>query len=372
MNITQTGDDAQKADDYPVYTSQEIDAISRGLANGRRGRGYTASREAGAMTYSNKMSSHIVRLSLTDDELRAGLGISYLEAIVREMDSDAVFAMFYILRQLAPPSPLVGPDVPQGWFNLDDIIEAINWAPRGTEQRRMMHGRIWQYIKFCERAVVTGQRTKKYINRSTNKEIPTFVEVPLWKTYGVEWAEQGTLPFAEEVPVRVQIQIAPQFVELLTSPVTAQYLPMGERIASIAGGKPSGAWARSIGLALMSFWRRHRSKALAFEIVPTRRELLNQYPPTSGAPEEILNSNDPLRAVEFWCGALQHLADSRVLAREGEVVTTAKAMRASLPRQGWKDKWLDEPVRLTPTQDMREAIELAGSPQKKPSRAFEA
>ena len=39
-------------------------------------------------------------------------------------------------------------------------------------------------------------------------------------------------------------------------PDTAQFLPLGEVLGAIPGGKPAGAWARVIGLALSNFWRR--------------------------------------------------------------------------------------------------------------------
>jgi hypothetical protein len=185
------------------------------------------------------------------------------------------------------------------------------------------------------------------------------VESSLWQIAATERPVQPSIPGIDpdEAPVRAKLTITKEWVGLLSSPQMAQYLPLGERLGAIPGNKPSGAWARVIGLSLASFWRREPAAALAGSIKPTRRELLERYPPKTGAVDAVLATANPRRALEYWCDALQILVEQGIVADEGEARASYKEMRAQLPRQDWGQTWLDEPVDLRPGELMRESVE---------------
>lgn len=351
--MTKPKTNADKAETYAIHTSQEIDAINRARANGRTFAGYAMNEQSGTVRYEHAALAHSVELVLTEAERRGGLGMEYLETLVRAQDADALIAQLYIMSVLAPPPPSPPRELTQGWIDFDDVIEKIGWYPQTTQERRQMHARIWEFIEFGERAAIIGERTTPYVDPKTKKPIDTFIKTPIWHVTAIEHPAQGTLPFALETPVAAEIFISAPIVALITSPVTAQFLPMGEVLGALPGGKPAGAWARVLGLALASFWRRHPQKALSGEIKPTRRELLTHYPPKIAPADEVLQGHNSQRAIKYWCGALQTLVETGLLLQHGETLISEKQMRAALPPRGWQDQWFDERVDLQPGEEMR-------------------
>ena len=84
--------------------------------------------------------------------------------------------------------------------------------------------------------------------------------------------------------------------------------------------------------------------------------------------DEILAGDKPGRAIEYWCGALQILADEGFIAKSGEALISFKEMRAVLPRQNWKDLWLDQTVDIEVGPRTKPAFEkvLQALPELKP------
>ena len=346
-----------RADGYVIHTSQEIDVLGRAAASGKSFQNYQTSEQGGTVTYSLETLTHRVQLALTDEEQRVGMDVSYLESLVRAQDSDAFIAQLYIMSALAPPAPLAPRTAATGWLDFDDVIEKVGWSPRSTAERREMHARIWEFIRFGERAIVMGERTIPYVDKKTGEKIDTKVHGAAWRVLTFRAPEQGTLGFAAATPVAAEIVMSPSLTALLTSPLTAQYLPMGETLGAIPGNKASGAWARVIGLALASFWRRHPVKSLNGDYKPTRRELLTHFPPKIAAPLELLESHHCGRAFDYWCDALKFLVDRGILAQHGETQRPAAELRSSFPLRDWQRQWLDERVDLLPGDDMRAHIE---------------
>ena len=349
--------DADKTDEITVHTSQEIDAIGRATASGKTFAGYRVSDEA--IQFSQPAIAHSVEIRLTEDERRGGMTVEHLEAFVREQDSDAVLAQLYILSALAPPPPAPKAALYTGWIEFDDVIEKIGWSPRSTVERREMHARIASFLRFGERATILGERSTPYIDRKTKRKIETRVTHALWRITERRELEQGTLSESEadRAPVAAKVAITERIAELITSPVTAQFLPMGEVLGAIPPGRASGAWARVIGLALMSFWRRHPDKSLNGYYQPTRRELLTHFPPKVAPLDELLaTGRNTFRIIEYWHEALNLLVETGILADEGETLQNAKAARAELPRNNWQKKWLDDRVILVPGEELKAHI----------------
>jgi hypothetical protein len=220
-----------------------------------------------------------------------------------------------------------------------------------------MHKRLLEFVRFGERAQIIGKRRGVYKDKTSGKEINTDIHGAAWRIMKNENPSQASLYSEYDVPVRIQIALSQELAALITAPQTAQYLPMGEVLGAIPGNKPSGAWARVIGLALASFWRRQPQSALTGEIKPTRRELITHFPPKVAPVDEIFERQNGARAIEYWCDALHLLVDSELLADVGETRRSAEDIRAALPLRDWKRAWLDENVSLIPGTDMRAHIE---------------
>lgn len=347
---------AHSVEDYVVQTSQEAATFLASICDGRLGKEWSNDAQAGTRTYERQGGTHAVQLRLTDDERRAGLETSALEEMTRQLDADGTFAVLYVSRLLAPPAPLPANAFAGGWVELDDVMKKIGWDPRSTAERNECRRVVWNYLRFCARANLMGRRTGVYRDPITKQEIPTSIDGPIWRFMKEERPVQPSLFNEEEVPVRVQIAVSTEWTHLSTSPVLAQFLPMGELLGSIRPDKPSGAWARALGLALAGFWRRQPRAALDGSIKPTRHELLTAYTPKIAPPEELFASKNPRRALEYWRGALQILVEEGFLAKSGEATRTADQMSAELPRYHWQQVWFDATIDVTPGPNMEDAV----------------
>jgi hypothetical protein len=346
----------REAPDFHINTAPEMDALERAAADGKHGRHYSTEEQQGSIQHVVPGSSHHVQLRLTPTEAMAGLTADALEQLVHEQDADAALAFLYIARVLAPPLAVPDMDFGRGDIDFDDVLDKIGWDPRSSAERREMHRRIYQFIRFGERAQVIGKRRGSYKDKHTGELIDTEINSPLWRVVETETPEQQSLFPLQEVPVRVELVMSRTWINLLTSAQTAQYLPMGELLGAVPGNKPSGAWARVIGLALASFWRRNPREVMSNSLKPTRRELLERYPPKTGLVEDILRGNKPVRALEHWCGAISILVSIGVLEESGEALVSLSDHKTRLPRQGWVDIWMNETVDLHPGALFKHAI----------------
>jgi hypothetical protein len=346
----------REAPDFFINTAPEMDALERAAADGKHGLHYSNSGQELLRRHAIPGASHYVQLALSTSEQVAGVTLQALEELTGVQDADASMAFLYIAHVLAAPMSQAPLELANGVIDFDDVIKKIGWDPRSTIERREMHKRLYQFILFGERAQVIGNRRGKYKDKHSGEVIDTIVRSAPWRILTDETPDQKSLFPEAEVPVRVEIVMNREWTQLLTSPQTAQYLPMGELLGAIPGNKPSGAWARVIGLSLASFWRRLPRESMDGSVRPTRCELLTRYPPKTGLVEDLLASKDPRLAIDYWCGALSILADKQLLEKTGEAAITAKDMRRELPRQGWTNDWLNEKVNLVPGAHMREAV----------------
>ena len=352
----ESAESARSAEDYVIQTSQEAAILLASICDGRLGKEWSSDTQAGTRTYEKQGSTHAVQLRLTEDERRAGLETPALEEMTKLLDADGTFAVLYVSRLLAPPSPLPANAFAGGWVDLDDVMKKIGWDPRSTAERSECRRIVWNYLRFCARANLMGRRNSTYRDPLTKQEIPTSIDGPIWRFMKEERPIQPSLFGEEEVPVRVQIAVSPEWTRLSTSPALAQFLPMGELLGAIRPDKPSGAWARAVGLSLAGFWRRQPRAALDGSIKPTRRELLTAYTPKIAPPEEIFASKNPRRALEYWRGALQILVEEGFIAKSGEATRTEQQMVSHLPRKGWWEVWINESIELHPGPAMETAV----------------
>lgn len=348
---------AASAEDYVIQTSQESAIMLKAICDGKSGTHWKNDLQAGTRTYEPQGVFHRVQLQLSEQERDSGLTTEALEKMTQNLDADGTFAVLYVSRLLAPPSPLPRNALAYDWVTLDDVIQKIGWNPRSTAERQEMRRRVLDYLRFCARANLVGQRSTTYRDPDSKEAIPTRIEGPIWRFMKEEKPDQPSLFAEEEVPLRVQLAVSAEWTRLTTSPLLAQFLPMGELLGAIPPDKPSGAWARSIGLALAGLWRRKPRETLDRTIRPTRRELLSAYTPKITPPEEVLGGKNPRRALDYWSAALQLLADEGFVAKSGEATRTAREVGSALPRYFWQDGWLDEPVDLLPGPKMEEAVQ---------------
>ncbi len=354
--------------EFSIHTSQEMDALYRAQCDGKTFTGYLINDQAGAIVHESTRSSHRVQLMLTEDERTAGLALTHLENLVRSQDADAVIATSYILGVLAPPPHLPMRPYAGGWIDFDDGIKKIGWYPQTTKERRQMHARFWEFVKFGERAHIVGKRIGAKYTNADGDEINTTIHGAAWRVMKTETPDQPSLYAALETPVRAEIVVSRELTALLTHPKTAQYLEGAQILGAIPSGQAAGAWARVIGVALLSFWRRNPREVDAGVLQPTRREMLDHFAAKVAPYKEILATTNPSRVIDYWCTALQILADGGFIERSGEAAITPKEMKANLPRKNWQNAWLDQTVNIEVGTKIKVAFaeRVAALPKLKP------
>lgn len=358
----QQPDAPQKSAEYPLHNSQEWTAIMQAVADGKWGQNYASDDAALTRTHNRPDTPFHTRLALLDEERQAGFGTELLRRITDRLDIDAAFALLYISHCLVPATGLPRNTYAGGWIDLNDVASKIGLRADTAAQAETNRALVWDYIRFGARAHVIGKRSGTYYDVD-GKPIQTLLNTPLWTILGLEQPVQPALFEADSVPVRVELVASREWTALTATPATAQYLPLGEVLGAIPGKKPSGAWARSVGLAYVNFCRRNPREARDGSRRPTRKDLLSLFPAKETPYTAFLDPHDaasrnPARLLRYWCEACRLLADEGIFAPEGEAARTEADHKASLPtKYQWVDPWLREEVDLRPGVRLLGAVE---------------
>ena len=231
--------------------------------------------------------------------------------------------------------------------SLDDLGRLIGRDPRTTKDRQAMRRDLWGTLKFLDGITVWGARKGTYRDPSTRKEVPIESRDPLFLISGAMWPKQATLD-GTDVPLKVNFGAGPLLATYRGRPAVLTTFGEYRRLAAIPGEKPSGAWARSMGLALTQRWRELASYGKRAKL--TRRYLLAQFPPAPTAAE-VLAGHDPARARRYFTQALALLRTHGIIAAYSEPDPTM------LPRTGWGAVWLGQTVDVTQPDAVLEAGE---------------
>ena len=330
--------DALKVDSFPVPTSEEWTALMQANADGRTLKNYHANREGREVIHRTPGATYYVRIPVGKDE-----DMDTLVEFVKGANADSAIGLMYVSELLAPMEPLARGAYAGGRVYLDDILKKIGFDIRTSEQRLALREWVWKsVIQYGHKAVVIGRRTHKYKGQD-GKEIDTLIEVSPWAIMNPERPKipQPKIP-GFEVPISIELIASREWTELTTNPKTRQFLPGAEIIGSLPRGQAAGAWARVIAISYGSFARRY-PQVLQGKAKPTRRELLTAFEPAKSPPLQILYSDAPRRAIEYWRAALRLLVDCGLLANNGEAKTARKPKGYS-----WQEAWLNEKVDLQP------------------------
>jgi len=241
----------------------------------------------------------------------------------------------------------------------DDLIKAIGWEPRSTLERERMRQRVWRWMAMFDAARVIGKRPGTYLDPITKKVIDLTSIAALIRI--MDEGKPTQLAFDNSAPpLEITYAAGPWIEQWRGNRQILTYFAVDiRRLAGIAAGKPSGAWAQSIGLALHQKWRersaraevRHvgENKSLTVDFGSfTRRALLDLFPPDPSL-DDVLRGPNPQRAREHWEDAIG------ILKRDA-IISYYRA-RDTLPekRQGWQRAWLEQKIDIRPTDEGKEA-----------------
>ena len=229
--------------------------------------------------------------------------------------------------------------------SLDDLGRLIGRDPRSTKEREAMRRDLWERLKFLDGLTIWGVRKGTYRDPSTRQKVPIESRDELFRIGGTMWPEQGTLD-GSDVPLVVSFAAGPILARFRGRPDVLTSFGEYRRLAAIPGEKPSGAWARSMGLTLTQRWRELASYGRTQKL--TRRYLLTTIPPAPTV-DEVLAGPHPARARRYFTQALA------LLKTAGVVAAYAEPDAKTLPRYGWADAWLRQTVDTTPPALVLEA-----------------
>ena len=359
-----------RAGKYPVQTSQEWLSLLHTASDGHYQRHFTSDENRGVLRHQRPNAPFFTETMLSDEERRASFGLELLRQAAQSLDLDDGFIWLYVSDLIAPTQTLAKGNYAGGWIDLDDVARRTlgGYAPNPAEAEKRRR-KVWHAIRYGARAVVGGERTVPYFDKTTSKTIDTRIHTTPWQIVSKQQPVQASLFTDDEeaVPVRVELVASREWTALTTSSDTAQFLPMGEMLGAIPPNQPSGAWARSLGLAYFHWCRLHLHGALKGQQLPSRHELLDQFPSKTTGYEALLSSDDPGRALKYWKGAEDYL-------REAGFIVGPESPLKPASRKGWKDAWLSDSPEWTPGAQLRPILEALAAnlfaPAPRSLRAF--
>jgi hypothetical protein len=256
--------------------------------------------------------------------------------------------------------------------DLDDLIEAIGWKPRSTVQREGMRRKVWRWLLLFTAMPVVGRRHGRYKDRLTGEEIDTTIREALITIPSREDAAQlafdGSAP-----PLRVTIGAGPWIDRFRGDHRILTYFGNVRKIAAIPAGRTPGAWAQSIALGLNQLWREQAAEAQEAYVGPakaltvllpkpfTRPQLLSIFPPSPPTPtwKELLYSDRPIRAWEYWDEAIDILKHHNLIGHYRETPPRSKAQRGR--DNGRQAEWEQQRLDIRPAMAGKQAIaDIAG------------
>ena len=243
--------------------------------------------------------------------------------------------------------------------SLDDLRHAIGWTRREAEVTQSQLRRVWRMLLLISSMPVIGKRNETYRDRRTKQVLNLVSDDPLIVVRGRRWPDGSSSE--TDVPYDVTLDGGAWIDQYRGN--RAVLTDFGDilQLAKIPAGKPAGAWAQSIGLALNQRWRERAAKTdiarvgedghqtVRFRQPFTRRDLLEMFR-ADPYYSDVLEGPNPSRAREYWEAAIKLLKTRRVVGHYAEV------RPIPLGRQGWQKAWLDQPLDIRPTEHGRHDV----------------
>jgi hypothetical protein len=208
---------------------------------------------------------------------------------------------------------------------------------------------------------IVGRRKGKYRDPVTRQIPDLWVDSALFRIVERGFVEPAQLALdASTPPVEVTLAPGPWLAEFRGNKRVLSYFGTINRIAAIPAGKPSGAWAHSVGLALQQRWRERAVRAEVRRVGEdkhltvsfghfTRRDLLGLFPPDPSVVS-VLRSSHPGRAKTYWRDAIAALKE------QGLIGHYAEAPSSPVSRRHWEAVWLEQPLDIRPGRHGSDAI----------------
>jgi len=261
---------------------------------------------------------------------------------------------------------------------IDRLITEIGWgdaARRSTADRLRLRRQVWEWLAVYDSWRIIGRRKGTWRDPITHEKLDLVTETEIVHIGERAYAEGTQFALdADAVPSEVTLQPGPWLAKWRGDHRILEYFGDIRRIAAIPAGKPSGSWARAIGLALNQLWRERAAKAAVKEVGEdkhqtvrvgtfTRRQLLDLFPPDPSVTE-VLAGDHPSRARAYWEQAIDLLKEEPKVIGYYREATPLKA-----GRKDWAEEWLNQKFDIRPAASGTAAIAEIAASKKSADRA---
>jgi hypothetical protein len=230
-------------------------------------------------------------------------------------------------------------------LSIDELIEAIGYLPRANEQRLAMRNQVWHWIGLLTSMEAVGSRRGRWWDRRSGQVIDMAIDGPLL-VLGEKWRPDDKPYDPLAPPLVVTLGPSPWLERLRGKRWMLPDFGQVPALAAISDGRPSGTWARAIGLALHQLWRERAADQVDMRRPFTRRELLEFFPPQPTV-WSVLNGEHPQRAISYWDQAIDKLKHEHVIG-SCKPIEPLPADRRGQKR--WRD-WIMQEFLITPGDD---------------------
>jgi hypothetical protein len=342
----------------PQQTFQEAKSVAISLADGPTLRRWTPIE--GEIALRHAVKDVPLETKLVGTTLLNWLGLpNTVDSLRQEVQSAGLPAVLMLHVVLGAALDKILANRAHVTVSIDQLVAAIGWEPRSRAERQKKRAQVWRWLALFDAMQVIGRRDGKWRDPDTHQVIDLTSRDALIRITGRR--DPAQLSFDEGTPPLEVSYVAGPWLEKFRGDrrVLADFGNV-RKLAAIKAGKPSGAWAQAIGLALQQRWRERASyaqiahvgedKSLTVRSKPiARRELLDLFPPTPTV-DEVLASNDPGRAKKYWDDAID------MLKAEGIVTWYRELTPLPAKRKGWGRDWLDQPLDIRPADEEKAAI----------------
>jgi hypothetical protein len=133
--------------------------------------------------------------------------------------------------------------------SIDEMIRAIGWQPRSREERADTRRKVWRWMAVFSALQVIGKRAGRYKDPDTGEVYDLTSRSEL--LHISERLDPEQLSFDPgQPPIAITYNAGPWIQQWRGNRRVLSYFGDVRKLAAIPAGKPSGAWAQAIGLAL--------------------------------------------------------------------------------------------------------------------------
>lgn len=332
----------------PVNTYQEVREVKRAIVEAPLGRNWEEIPGDAALFHSSPEDASFQTRFDGKPLLQwwdMSLSYSSLRSFLSEMGPDAALCLDLCLYVAVKDDR-----VP---IETDEIIRGLGWDPRTTEARRKMRRKVWGWVTAFASMSVIGIRPGKperWKDKLTGKTLDLRTRGPLI-LIGSTSSPEGQLTLdGSDAPIKFTVVPGDWLAKFRGNRQVLASLGNTWKIASIPGGKPSGAWARAYAAVLLQSWR----EKAAYDSPTFTREGLHLACPSEPSLWDVLDGSNPRRAIEYDREAWALLKEAGIIATDPKKLDFTPKHKEK--RQGWRTDFLSEELTVRPGPDIEAQV----------------